>query len=86
MEFHLSKCQLLRVTNKRKPFPTSYDIHGHKLEVVDSAKYLGVTIHKTGTHIENINKRPTRPGFLVKETCNTKNQGCMLHNARKTIA
>jgi hypothetical protein len=57
MEFHPSKCQLLRVINKRKPSPTSYDIHGHKLELVDSAKYLGVTIHKTinwNTHIENM--------------------------------
>ena len=48
------------VTNKRKPSPTSYDIHGHKLELVDSAKYLGVTIHKTinwNTHIENTSKK-----------------------------
>jgi hypothetical protein len=47
MEFHPSirKCQLLRVTNKRKPSPTSYDIHGHKLRLVDAAKYLGITIH-----------------------------------------
>ena len=53
MEFHPSKCQLLCVTNKHKPSPTSYDIHGHKLELVDSAKYLGVTIQKpsTGTPI-----------------------------------
>jgi len=47
MEFHPSKCQLLHVVNKRKPSPNSYDIHGHKLEIVDAAKYVGVTIHKT---------------------------------------
>jgi hypothetical protein len=41
MEFHPSKCQLLRITNKRKPFARDYDIHGHKLEEVESAKYLG---------------------------------------------
>ena len=39
-----SKCLLLRITNKRKPFDRDYDIHGHKLEEVESAKYLGVTI------------------------------------------
>jgi hypothetical protein len=33
MEFHPSKCQLLRVPNKRKPYPTNYDIHGYKLEI-----------------------------------------------------
>jgi hypothetical protein len=47
MEFHPSKCQLLHVVNKRKPSPTSYDIHGHKLEIVEAAKYVGVTFHKT---------------------------------------
>ena len=31
MEFHPRKCQLLRITNKRKPFARDYDIHGHKL-------------------------------------------------------
>jgi hypothetical protein len=38
---------------KPRPSPTIYDIHGHKLELVDSAKYLGVTIQKpsTGTPI-----------------------------------
>jgi len=40
MEVHPSKWQLLHVTNKCKPCPTSYDIHGHKLELADSAKYL----------------------------------------------
>ena len=60
MKFHPSKCQLLRVTNKRKPIATQYNIHGHNLEEVDSAKYLGVTIHKTiswNTHIEQITKK-----------------------------
>lgn len=60
MEFHPSKCQLLRVTNKRKPVTNSYNIRGHRLEVVDSAKYLGVTIHKNlrwNEHIDNITKK-----------------------------
>lgn len=60
MEFHPSKCQLLRVTNKRKPVTNSYNIRGHKLDVVDSAKYLGVTIHKNlrwNEHIDNITKK-----------------------------
>ena len=48
MEFHGSKCQLLRIPNKRKPFARDYDIHRHKLEEVESAKYmyLRVTIKK----------------------------------------
>ena len=60
MEFHPSKCQLLRITNKRKPFARDYDIHGHKLEEVESAKYLGVTIQKNlswNIHIDQITKK-----------------------------
>jgi len=44
MKFHLDKCQLLRVTNKRKIIKANYNIHGQQLALVDNAKYLGVTI------------------------------------------
>ena len=91
MEFHPSKCQLLRVTKKPRPSPTIYDIHEHKLEIVESDQCLRVTIHTTinwNTHIESITKKATRPGSLFKETCNTvhKEQGCMLHSAIEIIA
>ena len=41
MEFHPKKCQVLNITNKRKVITHPYSIHGHTLDVVDSAKYLG---------------------------------------------
>lgn len=44
MEFHPAKCQVLRVTKKRKTINAKYTIHGHTLEVVPHAKYLGVTL------------------------------------------
>ena len=46
MEFHPKKCQVLRVTKKRKAnvVEASYTLRGHTLEVVDHAKYLGVTV------------------------------------------
>ena len=45
MEFHPGKCQLLRITNKIKHFiPADYFIHDVKLDLTDSAKYLGVLI------------------------------------------
>ena len=59
---------------KPRPSPTIYDIHEHKLEIVDSDQCLRVTIHTTinwNTHIESIAKKATRPGSLFKETCNT---------------
>ena len=46
MEFHLQKCQTMHTTNKRKPITVPCTIHGHVLEEVDTAKYLGVNIHK----------------------------------------
>ena len=56
MSFHPQKCQLLRIT--RKPFPiiAQYTIHGHVLEVADTAKYLGVTLHKHCAWSKHINQ------------------------------
>ena len=46
MQFHPEKCQVLRVSKKTraKTICQDYTLHGHTLEVVDHAKYLGVTI------------------------------------------
>ena len=44
MEFHPDKCQVLRITNKRKPIPASYTIHNKTLNETNQAKYLGVII------------------------------------------
>ena len=60
MQFHPSKCQVLRVTKKRKPITSSYNIHGTILEEVTSAKYLRVHIDSNinfNTHIDVITKK-----------------------------
>ncbi len=45
MEFHPGKCQVLRLTrNRTHKIESNYVLHGHTLEVVDVAKYLGVTM------------------------------------------
>ena len=44
MELNPGKCQVIHVTWSRSPLPTSYTLHGQTLEVVSSAKYLGVDI------------------------------------------
>ena len=57
MEFHPLKCQVLHITNRRSPTRALYTIHGHQLEEVESAKYLGVTIHQKlswNTHIGQV--------------------------------
>ena len=73
MEFHPTKCQTLSITRSRKPLQPSYVPHGHTLENVSSAKYLGVTINNTVSwddHINNTFSKANRvPGFL---RCNIK--------------
>jgi len=68
MAFHPEKCQVLRITRKRKPLDTSYVLHGHILEVVSEAKYLGVLFTKDltwGRHISCITGKANRTlGFL----------------------
>ena len=70
MEFHPKKCQVIHVTNRRKFIKQTYTIHNHTLEEVDSAKYLGVNIHKTlswNNHINSItNKANSIRAFLQR--------------------
>ncbi|MCG7876680.1 MAG: reverse transcriptase domain-containing protein [Candidatus Thiodiazotropha endolucinida] len=45
MSFHPEKCSILRIsTSKRYQRDTNYYLHGQRLQVVDSGKYLGVTL------------------------------------------
>ena len=60
MEFHPKKCQVTNITSKRNIISHKYNIHGHTLEVVDSAKYLGLSIHKSlkwNDHINRVTKK-----------------------------
>ncbi len=63
MEFHPGKCKVLRVTrNQTCKIQSNYILHGHTLEVVNAAKYLGVTITSDlnwNQHIANIKNKAT---------------------------
>ena len=61
MNFHPEKCNVLPVersnNTKDNTSETEYFLHGHKLEKVTNAKYLGVTLQsnmKFNVHIDNI--------------------------------
>ena len=63
-QMNFQKCQVIRTcTNKRFQRETTYTLHGHILEAVDSAKYLGVTISEDlqwKTEIDNITAKASR--------------------------
>ena len=44
METNPSKCRFLHITRSRYPITYSYTMHGHTLELVENARYLGVNI------------------------------------------
>jgi hypothetical protein len=46
MSFNPDKCEVIRITNKRKQLTSDYYIHGKKLVNVPLAKYLGLHFQK----------------------------------------
>ena len=75
MEFHPEKCQVLNITKRHNPVNFTYTIHGHPLEAVQSAKYLGVELTNNlswNKHLETTTMKGKRSlGFLRRNlgTC-----------------
>ena len=68
MEFNVSKCHVLSVTNKKKPITPTYDLHGHTLEQVHNAKYLGVELTEKmnwTTHVNAISSKANRTSAFI---------------------
>ncbi|XP_071476159.1 uncharacterized protein [Diadema antillarum] len=60
MQFHPAKCQVIRVTKKRKPFSFPYHIHETLLEEVSSARYLGLHVDNKlsfNSHVDITSKK-----------------------------
>ena len=77
MEFNPNKCQVLHITRSKKPVMSGYFMHNQKLESVDAAKYLGVSISKDlswNTYISNITTSANRTSGFVKRNVLTKNK------------
>ena len=56
MQFNPDKCEVLTITEKRKPLHHGYTIHGHILQDVDSTKYIGLSI-SWSTYVDVITKK-----------------------------
>ena len=68
MDFNVTKCHVLSVTNKMKPREPKYDLHGHTLEQVSNAKYLGIEINEKlswNTHIDGITAKANRTAAYI---------------------
>ena len=91
MAFHPEKCVVIQVTNKRNPITANYTIHGHRLDVVDSSKYLGVTISKDlrwDNHINNVTAKANKTlGFIGRNMrgCKTSARSAAYQEKKKEI-
>ena len=75
MEFNPSKCQVVGVTDFRRPINTSYYLHGQALEAVTSARYLGVDISSGlswNSHIDRITGNANSTLGFLKRNIKTK--------------
>ena len=75
MEFNPSKCQVVRVTTSRNPINYMYHLHEQVLEVVTSARYLGVEISSVlswNSHIDRITGNANRTLGFIRRNIRTK--------------
>ena len=73
MAFHPDKCNVISVTGNKKPIQFNYALHGHTLDHVTKAKYLGVTISSDlewESHINNITKKANNTLVFLKRNLN----------------
>ena len=64
MAFHPDKCNVILVTPNKKPVEFDNTLHGHTLDHVTKAEYLGATFSsdlKWGSHINSITKKANIP-------------------------
>ena len=75
MEFNPSKCQVVRVTTSRNPINYLYHLHGQVLEVVASARFLGVDISSVlswNSHIDRITGNANCTLGFIRRNIRTK--------------
>ena len=76
MEFNPGNCQVIRITRSRSPIPTQYSLHCQTLEVVASARYLGVDIANDLSwkpHISRITNNANKSLGFLRRNLKAKN-------------
>ena len=77
MTFNQAKCNTLSITRQRLPIRVQYTIHGQPLDIVKSAKYLGVTITSDinwNQHIATISSTANRTLGPLKRNIRTPSE------------
>ena len=85
MQFNPSKCNIICISNKQRPPQRSYFFCGSKLEQVDSASYLGITVNsklKWSEHISSNSSKASRSLGLINR--NLWNCHRKVHETAKT--
>ena len=65
MKFNIDKCMVLHVTLKRNPILSEYSLHGHNLNTVSKAKYLGVLLDSRLSFNQHINSTCQKANFVL---------------------
>ena len=65
MKFNIDKCMVLHVTLKRNPILSEYSLHGHNLNTVSEAKYLGVLLDSKLSFNQHINSTCQKANFVL---------------------
>ena len=65
MQFNTLKCEVMTVTNKRKPIHSDYWLYGVQLKCKYSIKYLGLTIDSKLNFNEHINDKSTKASKVL---------------------
>ena len=76
MAFNPDKCEVIRITNKKKTNLFNYTLHGISLKETDSAKYLGVNISRDlswARHINQITMKTNNSLNFIKRNIQTNN-------------
>ena len=75
MSFHPEKCNVLSILRNKQPIKNNYNLHGHELEHVNTAKYLGVSITsdmRWNQHISNICKKANNTLSFLRRNLNIR--------------
>ena len=74
MHFNPDKCELIRISNKRKTINATYHIHNVQLKQTKRAKYLGLTFSNTlswNAHIDTITKKANNTTAFLRRNLST---------------